>query len=177
MSDANTSALLVALPQVGPVIDAWREGYDDGAVARGIPAHVTVLYPFLSPDEMTTASLRRAREVIAEAAPFDLVFREVAEFPGVIWLRPEPEEPVRALTKALWSAYPQCPPYGGVFPDSQPHCTVAHPTPVYQHRLRHEIERDLAPSLPITVHVDAVELWASDAHDHWTLRERLPLLG
>ena len=177
MSDANQSSLLIALPQVGAVVAEWRDRYDVDAVTRGIPAHVTVLWPFLHPAEIDATSLAAARDAIASAAPFDLVFGHVDEFPGVLWLRSEPDEPIQALTAALWKAYPQCPPYRGEFVDSQPHCTVALTTAVYQQRLRQEIARDLAPSLPITVRVDAIELWASDEHDQWTKRDALPLLG
>jgi 2'-5' RNA ligase len=42
----------------------------------------------------------------------------------VLWLAPEPDRPLRALTTALSARFPQCPPYGGEFTDVVPHLTV-----------------------------------------------------
>ena len=42
----------------------------------------------------------------------------------VLWLAPEPDQPFRALTTALHSAFPQCPPFGGIYPDVVPHLTI-----------------------------------------------------
>ncbi len=33
----------------------------------------------------------------------------------VPWLAPEPDEPFRDLTAAVWRAFPEQPPYGGAF--------------------------------------------------------------
>lgn len=46
-------------------------------------------------------------------------------FPGVLYLAPEPSEPLRRLTFAIWDRYPETPPYGGRYPDVIPHLTVA----------------------------------------------------
>ena len=45
--------------------------------------------------------------------------------PRVLCLRPEPDEPFRAMTAALVAAFPEHPPYGGKYADPIPHATVA----------------------------------------------------
>jgi hypothetical protein len=43
----------------------------------------------------------------------------------VVWLRPEPEAEIRALSRRLAEAFPEYPRYGGLYPDPQPHLGVA----------------------------------------------------
>lgn len=170
------SALTILLPDVDALVQPIRDRHDP-AVAKGWPAHVTALFPFLPPDDITPETLVAAREVVASTAPFDLVFQQVDEFPGVIWLRPEPDQPIRALTKRLWDVYPQCPPYGGEFTDSQPHCTLAHVTANEQVTVRKKIDAALDGILPITVHIAAIRLWTTDDGVNWSEHAVLSMGG
>ena len=43
----------------------------------------------------------------------------------MIYLAPEPDEPFRRLTLAIWNGWPQTPPYGGRYSEIIPHLTVA----------------------------------------------------
>src|SRR6478609_6635048 len=43
----GTSALVITVPAAEPVVGPWRLQYDPSAAA-GMPAHVTVLYPWLA---------------------------------------------------------------------------------------------------------------------------------
>lgn len=96
-----------------------------------MPAHLTVLYPFADPLDLSLADRQRLRAVIAAQPSFEIGFSEVKRFPDVLWLRPEPEAPLVALTEALAAAFPQYPPYGGRFDSIIPHLTVAQgPAPV-----------------------------------------------
>jgi hypothetical protein len=42
-----------------------------------------------------------------------------------LYLAPEPDEPFRQLTLAIWNRFPQSPPYGGKWPDIIPHLSIA----------------------------------------------------
>lgn len=86
-------------------------------------AHITVLAPFLpSPD---AAALGAVESILAAAAPITFTLARLETFPnGIVYLAPEPADPFRALTEALVAAFPQCPPYGGEFPDVVPHLTL-----------------------------------------------------
>ena len=44
------SAILVPVPEAGPVVGRLRARLDRSA-SRGVPAHVTVLYPFVPPEQ------------------------------------------------------------------------------------------------------------------------------
>ena len=50
---AGQTALVVAVPSAEPVVARLRASYDVAA-AYGVPAHVTVLYPFLPTTPWTT---------------------------------------------------------------------------------------------------------------------------
>lgn len=92
----------------------------------GMPAHITVLYPFLSAsgvDEETEALLAR---LLAGTPAFDFKLDTVGHFPGVVYLAPDPAEPFVALTSKLAEQWPDHPPYGDAFEEIIPHLTVAH---------------------------------------------------
>lgn len=63
--------------------------------------------------------------MVGSIEPFEFRLDRFATFPnGCIHLRPEPDKGFRELTDRLWAAFPECPPYGGEFPDSTPHLTL-----------------------------------------------------
>ena len=92
---ASESALVVLSPEAEPIVKAYRDEHDPSA-ALGVPAHVTVLYPF-HPPALTSAMLARLRQLFAEFAPFDYELTELRRFPGTLYLAPEPAEPFRGL--------------------------------------------------------------------------------
>jgi hypothetical protein len=55
-------------PKAEPVVGQLRARLDRAA-SRGIPAHVTVLYPFVPPGQITPAVLDKAAAAVASATP------------------------------------------------------------------------------------------------------------
>ena len=118
------STILVPVPEAEPVVGQLRARLDRAA-SRGIPAHVTVLYPFVPPGQITSAVLAKAAAAVASVPGFDCRFAATGWFGDqVVWLAPEPASPFRALTAAVHAAFPQCPPFGGAFAEVIPHLTV-----------------------------------------------------
>jgi hypothetical protein len=62
---------------------------------------------------------------VAPLKPFHFSLAVIRRFPGVLYFAPEPDEPFRRLTFAIWDCYPETSPYGGRYPDVVPHLTVA----------------------------------------------------
>jgi 2'-5' RNA ligase len=140
-----------------PVVGRWRERYDEVA-PLGVPAHVTVLYPFLPRAELTPEVLARLGEIVAAEPTFEVTFRGFGRFPGsVLWLAPEPAEPFRRLTHAVWEAWPHTPPYAGQFDDVTPHLTVAEHT---DDGVLDGIAADVRAGLPVTMPVLEASLLA-----------------
>lgn len=163
---AGDTALTIPLPALDPL------------VTTGIRAHATVLYPFLPvtrvrPGADGPGGVDAAlRALFASHTPFTLRFAAFREEPGVLFLVPEPPEPLTALTDAVRARWPQAVPYRGIFgPEGlAPHVTVAHGEEFGTVRAR------LAPALPVTCRVTGVRLIV---HDGRTWRDRLtyPLAG
>ncbi len=118
------SALVVLVPDVEVLVKPFRDRHDPSA-AVGVPAHITLLYPFIAPDEIGPAVLDELRRCFDRFSPFDFSFAETRRFPGVLYLAPEPAEPFRELTLAIWDRWPSTPPYGGQHPDIVPHLCMA----------------------------------------------------
>jgi 2'-5' RNA ligase len=121
------SAIIV--PVNVPVgVNRLRERMDPSA-ADGVPAHVTLIYPFMRPSELKDDVRRTIEDIISAEPSFPFVLAAVRRFPDVVWLEPEPDEPFRRITKALAAAFPDYPPYEGVYADVIPHMTVAADVP------------------------------------------------
>jgi hypothetical protein len=119
----SASALLVPMTAVGKHIEDLR--HLDPAAGFGLPAHVTVLYPFGPVDILDETLRSELRGVFAATATFEVEFRHSQWFGDeVLWLAPEDPRPFVALTEAVTSAYPAWPPYGGAFETVIPHLTV-----------------------------------------------------
>ena len=101
-------------------------------VARlGVPPHVTILSPFLAVDHLDRRVSAVVGEIVASAPAFEVELTSVRRWPpsddgpGVVWLAPEPAEPFVALTRAIWAAYPEYPPYGREDDELDAHLTIA----------------------------------------------------
>ncbi|MFK4067837.1 2'-5' RNA ligase family protein [Streptomyces sp. NPDC029674] len=146
------TALTIRVPEANPLVRA------------GFPAHVTVLYPFLNESRFTATTRADLADVFAAHAPFTLTFGEFRRYPGVLYLPPAPDTPVRALTRALTTRWPEAVPYRGIFtPPLDPHLTVAnHEGPATYEAAYDALETTLAPALPVVSHVDTVHLIVTD---------------
>ena len=125
-ADADVqSALTILVPEAERLVAPFREKYDPSAMT-GMSAHITLIYPFLPPDEIDALLLGKIAERSARFAAFDFSLTAISRFDGgVIYLAPEPDEPFRRLTLAIWNGWPHTPPYGGRYSEIVPHLTVA----------------------------------------------------
>lgn len=118
------SGLIIEIPEAETAVAEPRLRLDRVA-ALGVPAHVTALFPFVSPQTIDEETLDRVAEVAAAQNPFDYAFSTTAWFgKEVLYLAPDDPIPFIRLTEALWNAFPQCPPYGGQYEDVIPHLTI-----------------------------------------------------
>jgi 2'-5' RNA ligase len=118
------SALLVAVPAAEPAVGEYRARLDPSA-RGGVPAHLTVLYPFLAPPLIDDAVLASLAALFAAVPAFAFTLDRVGWFGDeVVWLGPRDARPFRALTALAWEAFPACAPYGGQYADLVPHLTI-----------------------------------------------------
>ena len=165
------SALIIDVPEAEPLVKEWRAKHDWSA-QRGVPAHITVLYPFMPTELIDDEVHADLRALFAAHAAFGFRLSRVARFPdAVAWLAPDPAEPFAALTGAVASQYPDYPPYEGVHDVVVPHLTVAEGGT----ELQDEVEAALTPALPIEAEARSVLMILEDETGWWNPGERYPL--
>lgn len=169
---AGQTVLLATVHELEALVDPWRQRFDS-STAAGVPAHVTVLAPFLDIARIDAHTLDTLRTLIGGHRAFNVRFERCARFPDVLYLAPTPDQPFRDLTEALVARWPEAPPYGGQFPDVIPHLTVAH---AQQPQVFDDVAVALSGHLPVTARVSSVQLLVSDG-DRWEQRANFPLLG
>jgi 2'-5' RNA ligase len=163
------SAVLVRVPEAEPVVGEHRLQHTLDARA-GMPAHVTILFPFVEPGRVGEVEERLA-EIIAGTPAFDLVFARTARWPEILYLEPEPAEPFVALTRTIEREWPDQPPYGGTHETIVPHLTVAESDdPALLDRIAVEVE----PLLPVETRVREASLFVESHDGHWREHSRLP---
>jgi 2'-5' RNA ligase len=165
-----TSAVVVHVPEAEPVVGAWRRAHTYDA-PLGMPAHVTILYPFVPRAELAEAEPRLA-ELVAGHAAFDATFARTARFPEVLYLEPEPAERFLQLTGAVVAAWPEHPPYESVHDTVVPHLTVAESEDA---SLLDSIASEVEPRLPVRQRVAAASLFVEGDDGRWREHGRLPL--
>jgi hypothetical protein len=167
------SAVIVAVPEAEDAVSSWRARLDPAA-GWGVPAHITVLYPFVPVAELDSVVLRSLAEVVADVPAFTCTLAGVRWFGStVLWLYPDPAEPFRRLTELLWRRFPQCSPYGGRHAELIPHLTVGDDGSSPEMTAA---ERSVSARLPIHVRVTHARLICGSMEPNsWRTVQELPL--
>ena len=93
----------------------------------GLPAHVTILFPFIPMDSVDPSVGAALAELAASEEPFRARFDKVRLQDAMIWLMPRQQKPFLTLTAAAVRRWPAYPPYLGVFDTLIPHLTLVEP--------------------------------------------------
>jgi hypothetical protein len=172
---AGESAVLVPVPDAERVVGRHRARLDRSA-AEGVPAHVTILYPFVTPPEITAATIEVLAAAVGSVSGFDCEFPRTAWFgEEVLWLAPRPDEPFRALIRAVSAAFPGYPPYNGLVSDVIPHLTVGYREAGGVAGLR-AAEADILGTLPVRTRISRAWLMTGTSEPgSWHAVAELPL--
>jgi len=145
-----------AEPQVGELLLQH-----DWSAARGVPAHITILFPFADGAEVDEEALA---DLFSRFPAFDFQLDRVERFEeGVVWLHPDPSARFADLTAAVWQRWPDHAPYEGEHDEPIPHLTVSE-TPI-----------DVSFELPITSRAHEVTLIEEAPDGRWAVRRRFSL--
>ena len=156
------TALIVCVLEAEAVVGEIRLVRDRSS-SLGVPAHVTVLFPFADSDDIDEDALA---ELFATYPAFDFVLDRIERWDnGIVWLHPEPSALFQELTSAVCRRWPDYPPYGGTTDVVIPHVTVSE-TPI-------ELELDL----PIAAQVCEVTLIQEQTDGNWATRQVFRLGG
>ena len=169
LSTEATSAVVVRVP-LQPALARLRARWD-WAANVGVPAHITIVFPFLPAHRLVPDVRRNLAALAAGQRPFDVQFARVGRFPTVVYLAPDPSAPFTRLTEAVVDRFPDYPPYGGVFEEVIPHLTIteANDAPF------DDIASEAEATLPFTHRVTQLEVLVEGGEGRWHGRWRIPL--
>jgi 2'-5' RNA ligase len=175
MSKPNQSAIVVLVPQAEAFVRSVRQRY--GLAPARVPAHITVLFPFKAPDELTPAVVADLGRLFARYGPFSFSLSELGTFPDTLYLVPTPGKPFVELTRAVHEQFPETPPYEGAFDEIVPHLTLARaPEEMPFERMVQEVEVDLGPQLPLEIRATEIDL-LDNACGEWCVNSTFALGG
>jgi 2'-5' RNA ligase len=166
----NESALIIPVPEVEPLVGPLRLRYDHAA-RLGVPAHITLLYPFHLP-QVIDREIKILEELCASIKLIPFSFTEVRYFPATAYLHPDRPEPFAQIIRTLMKMWPDCQPYGGAFRDIVPHLTVADQVDAETLRAAGD---SICPRLPIECVAREICLLTSDPAGVWSKKASFPL--
>lgn len=172
-SPGRQSALIVEVPEAEPAVRRHRERLDANA-PLGIPAHITVLSPFMPAETIDAEVLTRLGQLFAGAGRFQFRLDRTDWFGDqVLWLAPGDPAPFRDLIQRVFAAFPAFPPFAGRHDVVVPHLTIGHGHPVRDMRAAEDFVR---AGLPIYARAEAVTLMTEQsAEGHWIRAAIFPL--
>ena len=138
-----------------------------------ICGHMTLLVPFV-PFEEAEQTAETLHRVCAGIKPFEVTLSGYGHFPKVAFMQPADPQPIKALFRKVFDAFPLYPPYGGAFgSDLHPHLTVA------EFATEDELRTTWLPDYaPLTFTVDRIHLiYGTEDPLPWLTYSAVPLGG
>ena len=172
----GNSALLVPIPEAESVVADLRLLHDPAA-ALGVPAHVTVLFPFVPAALIDVAVHDSLADLFGHLAGFAYRLDRADRFDETtVFLAPDPADRFSSLTDAVARRWPEHPPYGGAYAQVVPHLTVgdglaegaAEP-------LQEALASRLASHGPVTGHASEIWLMTEGGAGQWSVTATYPL--
>jgi 2'-5' RNA ligase len=104
---SRDTALVLAV-RLPPGLEALRMRSSADA-PRGLPAHVTLLWPCAAEDSFVQGVLDLVEAIVARHEAVDITLGERRRFPDTLYASVEPDAPVRALQAELAGAFQTLP--------------------------------------------------------------------
>jgi 2'-5' RNA ligase superfamily len=120
----GSTALVVPVPEAERLVGRYRRLHTPSG-SQGMPAHVTLVSPFVPASRFDRDREAATRTLIATAAGFEFSLVATRRFERTLYLAPEPAAPFVELIEALADSFPEYPPYAGTVTEIVPHVTVA----------------------------------------------------
>jgi hypothetical protein len=169
------SAFIVRVPEAEAAVRDLRQRCDPAA-ALGVPAHITILSPFMPPGRITPQVLHAAQAALKTSRAFSFTLGELGRWPETTYLVPRPAAPFVRMTRALAQAFPEFPPYAGRHAEVAPHLTIADGSALLADRAEGEL-RAILPGLgPLTSVCRTVDL-IENSSGIWRFMHAIALEG
>ena len=142
------------------LVGDFRRRFNAATVARRLPPHITVLFPFARAGELDETARSELTAHFSAFAPFEAELSGVGSFDDYVWLAPKPRDRFVDLITATCERFPAFPPYEGEGGEPEPHLTIAAIDDGDSAGRIAEIARsELVPLLPFRFAVDSVSLF------------------
>ncbi len=166
MPTPGQTGLVIPVPAADALLASVGARYP-GTVRDGVPAHVSLLYPFVVAAELDDRITAVCNELVIDQVPIPVDFGECYRRGGFVALRPDPSDGLMELMSKARRRWPAVVPYGGVYGDVEPHLTVAMRC---SEQTAMRIEQEVTAELPICAELR--EAWLLVFEGQWTLRGR-----
>jgi 2'-5' RNA ligase superfamily len=113
MPTHGQTGLVIPVPAADAVLAAVGARYP-GTVREGVPAHVSLLYPFVAAAELDERVTSALGELLAEQAPMPVQFAECYCREGFVALCPDPIDGLKELMSKAHRRWPDVVAYEGV---------------------------------------------------------------
>jgi hypothetical protein len=155
------SALLLRCPSAEPAVAAHRLRFDRAA-AFGVPAHLTICFPFKPVALLTAADHQALANAFARVPGFVVRGARTGWFgEDYLHVPVEPADAVLRLIGLVGALFPEHPIYGGAIEEVVPHVSIG---PGEGAELS-VAEAQVSARLPFAQEVVEVELWAGPPLD------------
>ena len=169
------TGLLVPV-DAGHAVATFRRRHLASAIARRLPPHVTILFPFARGEGVPERYGAALAEHFAGFPAFDAELTAVGVFADAVWLAPTPNDRFLDLIAGTTARFPEFPPYEGEQLDPVPHLTIGAPAGADDVAAVAAAARAaLGPALPVGFRVDGVSLFEEQADGTFAASSRFPL--
>jgi 2'-5' RNA ligase len=121
--ESSRDSALVLPVELPPGLEALRVRHVPDAV-HGLPAHLTLLYPFAAPASIDAVLLDRIGAIAAMHRRLTVTLAGRGRWPDALYATVVPDAPIRALQADLGAAFPSFPLYEDPDLRFEPHVTV-----------------------------------------------------
>jgi 2'-5' RNA ligase len=167
------SALIVNVAEAEGLVSELRGRYDPSAT-DGVPAHITILFPFREPTAISSDDILTLKRTFLSHPSFAFSLTEIGRWPRTTFLTPKPVEPFIELTNAVAGAFPSYPLYEGKYESVIPHLTVADGSAHGAAEAEARLRVLLREHVPVLARCNEIEL-IEDISGIWKLRHRFQL--
>ena len=173
MDKIRETSIDLQFRQLARLFSPWRDCLE----AKGIPPHVTLLYPWRTPP-LRGRDMDAVRAAIANCTAFAITFSGIGRFPRkrVLYLKIRDNAPLRKLMHVIYGAFPDTPPYRGEHQEVIPHLTIATAdSDLALDHLEQEMRFRLEAHLPMSAEVQSVTVAQRNLNGIWSNVAEFPL--
>ncbi|MGD0168017.1 MAG: 2'-5' RNA ligase family protein [Gaiellaceae bacterium] len=151
---SGLSTLIAPTPEAERAVGSWRSRFDPWA-KRGVPAHITLLEPFLFPSQLGDGARERLALLLNKHQQTEIELSRVEQLPGAVSLLPDNAKVLWQITRDLFDEWPELEARSRTGRGRPYHVTIAC---MEEPHLFDEIRIDVAGFLPIRTRICDVRL-------------------